>query len=117
MKCYVTIEFEAMKKTPFFLFLIAALIPVVVSAAAKPRFNDANRCWPYVCADGARFPSCTGQGYPINYFVDPCFGHQKQNQCGNGSCEQGEANYCPPCVYSIPRCYAPCRVGSCPRDC
>lgn len=32
-------------------------------------------CQSYVCADGAKFPSCDGDGAPINYLVDPCQDH------------------------------------------
>ncbi|MBI4440219.1 hypothetical protein HY638_04575 [Candidatus Woesearchaeota archaeon] len=37
--------------------------------------------------------------------------------CGNGICEEGEADYCPPCVYQIPACKMPCLAGTCPEDC
>jgi hypothetical protein len=37
--------------------------------------------------------------------------------CGNGICEAGEADYCPPCVYSNPPCMAPCTAGTCNQDC
>jgi eight-cysteine-cluster-containing protein len=37
--------------------------------------------------------------------------------CGNGICETGEADYCPPCVNSEPACMAPCYAGTCPQDC
>ena len=38
--------------------------------------------------------------------------------CGNGICEEGEADYCPPCVYDpVLPCEAPCTVGTCPQDC
>ena len=37
--------------------------------------------------------------------------------CGNGICEGGEDDYCPPCVYQEPACMMPCRVGTCPQDC
>ncbi|MFH1444434.1 MAG: DUF4215 domain-containing protein [Candidatus Peregrinibacteria bacterium] len=37
--------------------------------------------------------------------------------CGNGLCEEGEANSCPACVYQNPPCNAPCQSGTCPNDC
>lgn len=32
----------------------------------------APRCQPKKCSDGREFATCSAQGYPINYFVDPC---------------------------------------------
>ncbi len=29
-------------------------------------------CQPYICSDARRYPTCSREGYPINYFVDPC---------------------------------------------
>jgi len=38
-------------------------------------------------------------------------------QCGNGKCEQDEADWCPPCASYNPPCLAPCHAGACPQDC
>lgn len=76
-------------------------------------------CQPYACRDGTAYQACTAGGIPINYFADPCLTHggQVQALCGNGVCEEGEASYCPACVYGNPACLAPCKTGSCTRDC
>jgi hypothetical protein len=29
-------------------------------------------CQPYVCSDGRTYPTCSAEGYPINYFANPC---------------------------------------------
>lgn len=36
--------------------------------------------------------------------------------CGDGVCEEGEADFCPPCLRE-PCPLAPCLPGSCPEDC
>lgn len=28
------------------------------------------------CPDGYKYPTCTEEGYPINYFLDPCRAHR-----------------------------------------
>ncbi len=80
--------------------------------------ND--RCKPYICRDGSQHPSCTREGHPINYFVDPCFQNSQQT-CGNNMCETGEADRsnCPACIHNNPACLTPCEFirGSCPQDC
>jgi len=38
------------------------------------RPSRTNACQPHICSDGATFPTCSAQGYPINYLLDPCFG-------------------------------------------
>lgn len=30
-------------------------------------------CQPYTCADGREVPACTADGYPIEYFQNPCY--------------------------------------------
>lgn len=35
-------------------------------------------CQPYRCYDGSEFPSCTQDGYPISYLLNPCHGHGGQ---------------------------------------
>ena len=74
-----------------------------------------------VCTDYSQFvggtlkcsPSCT---------IDTSSCITTQPSCGNGICEEGEANYsyCPPCVYNKENpCKAPCefKQGTCPQDC
>jgi len=44
----------------------------------KPTVNptaNPTLCEPYVCKDGQQFPSCAGNGAPINYYVEPCLNH------------------------------------------
>jgi hypothetical protein len=37
--------------------------------------------------------------------------------CGNGICEEGEADFCPQCRNLNPPCMLPCEIGTCPEDC
>gem|GEM_PF-6396585 len=32
-----------------------------------------NHCGYIVCSSGHSYPTCTRNGYPINYFVNPCW--------------------------------------------
>ncbi|MFH1670041.1 MAG: hypothetical protein ABIA92_00450 [Patescibacteria group bacterium] len=79
--------------------------------------DDDDKCAPIKCADGREFPSCK-DGYPLNYFVDPC-----RSLCGNGKCEEGEADEINPggCGPDAPpECLGPpayYKKGTCPQDC
>ena len=42
---------------------------------------------------------------------------QIPTKCGNGICEDGEADDCPACTKSIPPCAIACKAGNCPQDC
>jgi hypothetical protein len=61
---------------------------------------------------------CIPSQCPVNRCIDgKCVLKYDNPTCGNGKCEQGEADECPSCVYSNPPCEAPCKVGTCPKDC
>jgi|GEM_PF-5468857 len=48
------------------------------SSSSSSRFSSGGttgggtNCQPYICSDGRTYPSCTPEGYPINYIVNPC---------------------------------------------
>lgn len=58
------------------------------------------------CADGYEYRKCTEDGFPINYFVDPCMGHSgaasstsaaaKSSRSSAASCDESERIECAP---------------------
>ena len=53
----------------------------------------------------------------LTMVIAPSSNTNKEPVCGNGICESGEADYCPPCVYQNPPCKSPCSIGTCQKDC
>lgn len=45
------------------------------SSSSRSSSSQGNHCRPYRCNDGAQFPSCTDDGYPISYLIAPCHNH------------------------------------------
>ena len=87
----------------------------IVTASLPLQFGNGDKCESIKCADGREFPRCKGRS-PINYFADPCWNPSTDAKCGNGKCEEGEADKCF-CPDNNPYCKAPCLSGTCPRDC
>jgi hypothetical protein len=43
------------------------------SSSSRGAPGPGTNCEPYRCPDGREFPSCSADGYPINYFQNPCY--------------------------------------------
>lgn len=85
-------------------------------------------CQPIVCMNGTQYPTCTAEGHPVNYFVDPCMTFSSQgaassaqaslttfHTCGNGMCENGESAFgCDPTPENPALCDG---HVYCPEDC
>lgn len=59
----------------FLLSFIVALVATMsfqTPAYAKSRSAKSSSCKAIVCPNGKTYPTCSRQGYPINYFVYPC---------------------------------------------
>jgi hypothetical protein len=46
-----------------------------ISSSSMSSSSGANSCQMAICPDGYKYPTCTPQGRPINYFADPCLTH------------------------------------------
>lgn len=51
-------------------------VRVPVSHQSSSREQGYPQCNPLVCPDGTEIPTCTDDGYIINYFANPCLTHQ-----------------------------------------
>ena len=75
---------------------------------------DRERCKDYICCN-TKLGNCP-LGFPAE--CRGCSTEICQPSCGNGKCEDGEADYCPPCTTDpVHPCKIKCTLGTCPRDC